>query len=506
MARGSRRRRGIADWLLLGATPGRTSWAEILVCAAFVATELVGAQIVSAQVIPPTGGFEGHYQASSAVIRSEVSSWGEACGVKPQSYTAAERPLVEVGLLGAHLELRYPDRKLRTDRCWSPNPIVRLASVTASDTRWRAECRTPRDEAKQEFGTYTVTATGPYTLELVEESNYDWPLKAAHCVARVRILQQLERVPKERTGGTARLEPKLKATAAGATPAAAATVPPCVPGLATRLRIRPNDARIEPGQRVCFTLQGIDAEGCASEVELTSVRWELKKPDAARAQLGDGCFRAAASAADAEGTFRVTAVHDGLRADATVSVGAPDLSDITVRRGISTGPSDAKAPPTPTIAHSVNDTGVKAAAVKPRNLTTLWIAVAGALALLAGGLVIAMQVRQKPAPAARRSSLPVPPVHDVVALPPLVPPAEPVPGPTPSMAAGPMICPKCRRGYAPGALQCEGDGTALIAYTEFVRHAKEAEATSIAACPSCGVGVAAGSIFCGGCGTRLISG
>jgi len=529
MALGSRRPRGIADWLLLGAT---------LVPASLAAVGLVRAPLVAGQASPPTGGFAGHYQASAAVIRSDVSAWGDECGVKPQSYTAGERPLVEVTSLGAHLALGYPERKLRTDRCWSPNPVARLTSATAADNRWRAECRTPRGEAKQEVGTYTVMATGPYTLELVEESNYDWQLKTSRCVARVRILQQLERVPKERAAEGGKPDAKLKAATAttkGVAPPVAAVAPvepvaPCVPGPVTRLRIRPNDARIEPGQRACFSLQGIDAEGCASEVEPGSVRWELKKPDAARAQLGDGCFRAASSAADAEGTFRVTAIREGLRAEASVSVVAPDLSDITVRRG-TTAPSESAPAPIPAPARSVSDAGVQAAAVKPRDLTTFWITLAGALSLLSVGLVVALKLRKKPAPAARRSSLPVPAIRDVVALPPMAPRAEPAvdrAGPgvgSPALTAGdtgtpgaqapaiappppstePMICPKCRRGYAPGAIVCEGDGSALVAYAEFVRRAKEAEATSMAACPGCGVKVAAGSVFCGGCGTRLSS-
>ena len=266
----------------------------------------------------------------------------------------------------------------------------------------------------------------------------------------------------------------------------------------------------------------MDAQGCAADVAMTRVRWELKKPDAARGQLGDGCFRAAASAADAEGTFRVSALHEGLRAEATVVVVAPDLSDITARRATTPSP-EGTLTPNQASARGMEDAGVKTAAVKRRDPTTLWVAIgAVGLILLAAGLFVVMRVRSKAAAAqAKHAARLTPAPRDPVARPPSSDPSgrafTPVESPAaqPAKAATPapvekapageqMICPSCRRGYPPGAERCEGDGSPLVPYSEFVRRAKEAETTSTA-CPGCGAKVAGGSVFCGTCGRKLTS-
>lgn len=470
----------------------------------------------AAPAVAQTTSLAGSYQASPAVIRAEVSDWGVDCGVKPQSYTLSERPAVNVSYLGAHLVLGFPERRMRTDLCWSPNPLVKLASATAADNRWRAECRTPKGEAKQEVGQYTVTATGPYTLELVEESKYDWQLKGSHCVASVRITQQLERVATERPVEPKKPDANSKVDATK-TPEPA---PACVAGVPTRLRMRPSEARIEPGQRVCFTVQGVDAKGCAADLDQGSLRWELKKPDAARAQIVDGCFRAAASAADAEGNFRVSAVRDALRAEAAVAVVAADLSDITARRVAST-PSPAEGP-APGAPRDINETGVQGAAVKRRDNQALWIGLGAVGIALLGIALVLVRRAKKPAPVPPRRSAPhapgtpvaqpsaAAPTTQPLAPSPIAPPVVAAPvAERPAMASAatlpsePMICPKCRRGYPPGAQRCEGDGTALVSYADFVRRAKAEAATTSAACPSCGAKVAAGDAFCGSCGRKM---
>jgi len=452
-----------------------------------------------------SGTLAGNYQAAPASIRAEVTTWGADCGVQPQSYTASERPAVNVSYVGAHLVLGFPERRLRTDLCWSPNPLVKLTSATAADDRWRTDCRTSRGEAKQEVGRYAVTATGPYSLELLEESQYDWQLKGSHCVASVRISQKLERVPQERA--VEKSWPEANSKPDAAKPPLPA--PSCIAGTPTRLRIRPSEARIEPGQRVCFTVQGVDASGCAGDLDMQSVRWELKKPEAARAQLADGCFRAAPSAADAEGNFRVSALRDALRAEAKIAVVAADLSDITARRG-TTAPSEP-SPLAEGAPREVNTTGVQAAAIKRRDSDVLWIALAAGSLALVGVAFVVMRRARKPGPSrARRSRATDPaPGYEAMTLAPSEPPAAPLPrieAPVPAPAAPssePMICPTCRRGYAPGAQRCDGDGTTLVPYADFVRRAKAEAATASVACPSCGAKVAAGAVFCGSCGRKM---
>jgi hypothetical protein len=468
-------------------------------CLALVAWSVASAGRAEDQL--PTGT----YQASPATIRSEVSAWGPDCGVKPQSYVTREQPRVVVGAAGAHLMLRFPDRTMRTDRCWSPNPAVKLATTSASDTRFRSECRTPRGDPKQEVGRYTVSVTGPYTLELLEESDYDWQLNSSHCVAKVRITQQLSRVPEERTakGATETATPASKEDACA------------VPSTPTRLRLRPSEARIEPDQRVCFTVLGVDARGCASDVELASLRWELKSPPAAQGSLAGGCFRSAEGAAAAEGEFLVLVRTGALRAEAKVVVAAPDLSDITARRG--------EAEPSPVRSQGLTATptaaAVKAAGVRTRSHVGLLLGVGALLLGLIGGgvwLGLRRKARATGRPAARgerSSSAPTPP-----------PKAHPSPAasavtsgsaasqagatrePTPILVAPgeQLICPTCRRGHPPGTSRCAHDGTPLVPYGEFIKQARQAEATQAAACGTCGAKLTPGSAFCGECGRRIL--
>ena len=108
--------------------------------------------------------------------------------------------------------------------------------------------------------------------------------------------------------------------------------PACVPGALARIRLRPQDAKIQPGQRVCFSVRGFDAQGCASELDVKDLEWSLDMASGLRGTLAGSCFRASESTAEAEGVFRVTATREGKRDQASVTVAIADLSDITARR------------------------------------------------------------------------------------------------------------------------------------------------------------------------------
>jgi hypothetical protein len=57
-------------------------------------------------------------------IDVQVITWGEDCGPRPQSQVLQPLGPVQVKEDGAHLVLRFSDRTLRTNSCWSPNPAV----------------------------------------------------------------------------------------------------------------------------------------------------------------------------------------------------------------------------------------------------------------------------------------------------------------------------------------------------------------------------------------------
>jgi predicted amidophosphoribosyltransferase len=72
----------------------------------------------------------------------------------------------------------------------------------------------------------------------------------------------------------------------------------------------------------------------------------------------------------------------------------------------------------------------------------------------------------------------------------------------PASGGAQRVCPKCRRGYAPGTARCATDGTELLDYAEFMRRAQDSDAPP-RACPKCGGQLAADAQFCGLCGQRL---
>jgi hypothetical protein len=437
----------------------------------------------------------GTYKAGTSTTKAEVTTWGTDCGPKPESATDAAASSVVVKVQGTQLSLAFVDRTLRTDACWSPNPNVRITTATATSTRWRAECRTAQGDAKKEHGIYTLDASTPDVLELVEESAYDWQLNQSHCVAKVRVTQRVAR-------GAAALKPVTPPPA----PAPLASAPTsCTPGALARLRLRPSDAQIAPGDKVCFTVRGLDAAGCALPSSALSLKWELDKPAGVTGTLSGACFKAAASAAEAEGRFKVVAISGGQRDEAVVSVTSADLSDITARRSASGGELDVSEG-----EESVSELGIEAA-VK-RSSWPVKVAMAALMlgCLAAAGWLLSLRLRRhdhdqddgswsprSQRPSAHRSDAPVSGRSG--------PPGSPSGRPGPTSGSGEqLICPTCRRGYPGGTERCPNDGSVPIPYAEFTRQAKEAD-TRTRTCTSCGAQLVAGALFCGSCGSKVRS-
>lgn len=410
--------------------------------------------------------YAGTYRSSARDVKVEVTTWGEDCGTRPQSHTDPKQQQVVVKTQGAHLTLAFPDRAIKTDACWSENPTLRVANATAAGDRWRTECRTPTQEAKRESGVYTITASSANSLELVEESNYNWQLNESRCVAKVRITQRLTREG-------APVEAEKPATTG------------CTPGPIARLKLRPVEARITPGERVCFTVRGTDAAGCVANPSDSELSWSLEKPGSAKATLSSACFKAAASAAEGEGRFQVVVSSGGQRASAVVIVAPLDLSDITARRG-SSGEVDTEEE-----EHAADGTvsGIEAA-VKASPLGVKIALGALLLAVVAAVTVVVLR-RARPDLGQRDSSI----------LTPM--PRAPTQKKAREVPSGPqLICPTCRQGYPPGTERCPKDGTTPIPYEEFVR---KAQASEVRHCHACGAKLVPGAQFCGSCGTQVRS-
>lgn len=469
-----------------------------LLAAAVVLVSFAGSERAQAE-----SAFAGNYEPSPQHMEVKVSTWGEDCGTRPEGQVIPEPGKVVVKDDGPQLNLRFSTRTVRTNSCWSQNPGLTLVSATSANGNYRAECRTAAGDPKREVGRYTISAS-PGKLELTEESDYDWQLKSSHCVAKVRVTQTL-------TGlGRAKPPPEtVKVVDAGSplaptVPAAPADEEKCVPGPAARLRMRPADARIAPGERVCFVIRALDAAGCPRAPADDPLELTLQRPTGVQGTLTGGCFKAAENAALAEGVFKVQAALGNLHAEASVVVAAPDLSDITARR---VGSGGAATNASGSSAETLYETGVRAVAKDGRDTLWLGVGIAVLALLIAFAAVLALRAARKSAQPKRprtSSSFPEPRLSDAVTLEKPAPSAQPV-APVLAPVSGPQrICPKCRRGYPPGSERCASDGEALLDYDDFVAGLAQKSAPRF--CPECGEALAPDALFCGACGHKLTMG
>ena len=469
------------------------------------------------------GPYEGAWRASATRVDVAVRSWGTDCGPRPQSISSGAGGTVQVAQEGDHLVFRG-QRTTRTDGCWSENRAVRRVSTSVQGGTWRTVCRTPPGDSRGETGTYTLRANGGDALAFTDLSEYDWALNASHCTATITTTQSFSRTR------TAVAEP---------TPPVTPTERACTPGAAARVSMRPERVTIQPGERNCLRARVVDTSGCT--VPGHSITWTLERPAGRTGELADGCFQAAATAAEAEGEFRVVATSGALRGVAVVVVHTQDLSDLIARRGefgavgVLAG-SDATAE------------SQGAARVEARALETggggslLWplVGAAVALLLLLGVVVMLLGGKKKatsqsaprdsaefdeappsPRPAGAGASAIAPIVMsktcpvchlevegETTFCPKdgtrLVP--SPRGGPaTPSQA---LICPTCRRGFPPDARFCPHDSDELIPYAMFAARAKAKETAASdkpLICPKCGERFSSTTTFCGKDGSPLVT-
>ncbi|MET0284919.1 MAG: zinc ribbon domain-containing protein [Polyangiales bacterium] len=437
----------------------------------------------------------GKYNAGASSIKAVVTTWGEDCGPRPESSTDSAKPKVDVTVRGSQLTLKFPDRTIKTDGCWSPNPAVKVSKTSGGEGGpWRSECKTGSGDSKQERGVYTLSASvvdQHAQLELVEESSYDWQLKQSRCVAKVRITQRMSR------GGVI-AEPAPPP----APPVIAEPAPtpggPCVPGPLARLRLRPSDARIAPGEKQCFTVRGLDAAGCGVQVDASALSWDLKKPTGASGTLSGACFKAAARAAEAEGRFEITVASAGIRDKVALDVASTDLSDIIARRS-SGGDLDVSED-----SEGLGSVLGIEAAVKGSSLVVKLAISALLLGLIGALLALLLRARAKPRKKPKRIYIDEDeeeedghaPRHSAINS------LAPRDDASLQGSGDQMICPTCRRGVPLGVARCPNDGTAPVPYNEFVKAARSAQ-SGPPTCPSCGAQLTSGAQFCGVCGHKV---
>ena len=217
-----------------------------------------------------------------------------------------------------------------------------------------------------------------------------------------------------------------------------------MPKNAARISLRPHDTEIALGERVCFHARVLDAAGCA--LPDASMTWSLDHAPGIKAKLQDGCLQAGASSAESEGTFRVTAAHAALRAEASVQVRAESLTSLIAKRlqaGAIEGEVNPPAPTTPEPAlpaePAVRVAARAVAEAEPGN-ERWFAAIAAALAACAGVLLLLRRSstrKRASTPNTRRRPRSAPP------------------------KARTRVCPKCGSEYPESSAFCGKDGAAL---------------------------------------------
>jgi hypothetical protein len=474
-----------------------------------VALFLVASSLPGAIVLAE-GAYEGMWDTGPTRVSVSVQSWGEDCGTRPRSAIRPAGGAVRITQSGHRLIIHSRGRALRSDGCWSPNPALHRASSSFLDGVWSTLCHTPPDDPKSETGEYTLRLEGNDKLHYKDVSRYNWELKESTCVATIVTTQTLTRVRSETAKSEEKPAPPPVVAVEEPDEEAKAPEPKksdrtCQPGAPARLVLQPKRAEIEPGQRVCFRSRVVDGSGCT--VPDHAIEWSLGHAPGLRGALQNGCFRAASSAAEAEGQFRVVASAAGLRSQALVLVKPVDLSDLIAKRieggAVSGFAGKERSEPEPERKEEEESATLGIEVQKSGGSNALLVALAAISALGMAAVLFAIRLRRR----SRSSGLEQGAFEDEAEAPATAAaPAAPGSAPPPVSAATneQWICPVCRRGYPREKGVCPADGTALVPYEQFSRqHKARQDSSKKMRCPKCGEIFPANVAFCGKDGTLL---
>jgi hypothetical protein len=445
--------------------------------------------------------FQGNWSAGPTAIKVSIQSWGPDCGRKPTSEVIPSAGEIKITQSGYHLSIDTRDGVIRTDGCWTKNPAVRRVSSSYLEGEWTINCRTSTDDPKEEFGEYSLRAQGTDRLDYKEVNRYNWKLNDSNCVATVITTQTLTRVQKGATATTLKATSSKKAPAL-AVPVEVKTEPAgkCVPGAPSTLIVRPQRVTIAPGQRVCLRAALLDAKRC--DVPNPSVEWSLRHLKTLHGQLEGGCFRAADSAAESEGEYRVVASSGTLSAQAQITVRAADLSDLIARQIEGGGiHGSAEANQNSADPQTLGKLATSAVRISEKNSQLQILVGASILILSLSAILLVLITRRRRAernlaiPLAETTGQGLTRVARV--WPPKKAQESPTQGEAHVMSGSKWICPTCRRAYPAEEKRCPHDYTLLVPYDEFAKAHKAQQATGPRKrCPKCGATFSDTTAFC----------
>lgn len=431
----------------------------------------------------------GTWRAGATTTAVQVERWDPACGPPPQSSRAEGGGNVQLAREGSAIVIGTRGREVRTGACWSRNPAIRRIATQAGGGVWTTQCQTPQGDPHEEHGRYTLKLLPGGELVYEDASRFHWRLGEATCAAATTTTQTLVRI-----GDAA--APAAAEPAPGAEPAPVA----CVPGAAATLAVRPQHARVELGERVCFRASASDAAGCP--LPQAPIRWSIAHDEGIAGRLEGDCFVAGERAAEAEGTFRVTATIGALATTAVVQVQAADLSSLLAKRvesaaleGVEVVEPPALAPqpgPPPPPAAKV-DPSARAAATRAQADRRVALAAAGGFVLVLIAWMWLVRSRRR-----REAEQAAAPVAASIA-----PPARSI---APDAAtADAWICPTCRVGYPREVGSCPKDGSELVPWRQFAESRRPSALVGGKRCPRCGRPYDAAAAFCTDDGSSLVA-
>jgi uncharacterized protein YbaR (Trm112 family) len=447
-------------------------------------------------------GYSGKWNRTSLQFTVSIGSWGKDCGVRPSSYSTSK--IAEVEVMESNNNLYFSTGRLRTDRCNSPNPDLKKMKSSTVRGNWSMVCETPSTISKYEKIDYTLAGT---TGKLIynASSSFKWTLNNNFCQVTWKEKRVYER-PSAKTE-PANSSPILnihkdlpinedpvsnspkKAPEILSTPAT-----DCVSnGKPVRLVIFPQAPIVQPSEKLCFLIQGIDVNGCRFPFHAD---WSISQNGITRTDLiNKNCFIAGNNAAESEGVYDVQAKYGKISSFTTIEVAFPDMEDLARARldipselideqpeTETDADSDSVEKTEPTGSATVINTLKILPEQKTENpksyLTTLFIVIVIALTGVLIFIIFFLKQKKKNTknvsedkpdnnmycPTCNRifdkDALFCP--HDADKLKPVFQAKNSI-----NNSSKGMICPKCHRGYDRDALFCPHDRNKLVKYSEW---------------------------------------
>lgn len=460
----------------------------------------------------------GSWAASPLVVNWQLGDWGKACGPAP-SGGGEPGGQVTVSQNGSELTFVGLGRSYSTAECWERHPGIQRISHSASSRSFQSVCRTPAGDPRQAKLVTTLSATND-RIHFDETGQYQFVIEGQNCTASVRRTRSFSLLARQgETPPVASSTPKAAETAARGPRDCRGT------GLPERLEVRPSRKLMRPGESFEFRSNVLDARGCALPVTPT---WRIVSGAAAVSVTGSGRVTASPHATESEAKLEVALGDRSVRVE--VEIASKDRYDALLQaRGLDDRGESEDAAVLRVASESLGATEVVARDEAPRK-TRLFVAIAGAAALLLGGLGLFLVTRKRAPSQAWTGTEPSsgPSAARPVGL---VPQAGAKACPTcreefpaeaefcprdgnrlveqGTLGTGPggSVCRVCGRGFNPGTVACPDHGEELLPAAVAAAQSAGRSATLPIAqtiCPVCGKQYSGETRFCGECGCSVV--